>query len=167
MADTNHGAGSAPEAAAHGGEEFRPILTQEELNSRIGTRIAREREAVQRQFEAQIGGFRSDLAARDQRIKELEAAAKQHEGDAQTIRDLQARVKGFETDALRSKIAHEAGLPYGMASRLTGEKEEDIRKDAEEVRALMRGALPREPLAKPQGSADGVWGRLASQLIQQ
>lgn len=147
--------------------EFTPITTQEEFDHIVGPRLARERDAVAKRYDADLAGLRTDLADRDARIKTLEEAAKSHEQDAATIRDLQARVKGYETDSVKTRIALETGLPYGMAQRLTGEKEEDIRKDAEALRAMMRASQPKEPLARPAGGAGGAWNQLANQLMGQ
>lgn len=135
-------------------ENFTPINTQEELDAVIGPRLARERSAVTKQFEQQIAGFTSDLAARDSRIKELEEAAKGYQQDRQQLEELQRRVKTYETDSVKTRIAQEIGLPAGLSSRIQGETEEEIRKDAE---ALL-GAVGRrqEPLfSNERGGAPG------------
>ena len=147
--------------------EFTPITTQEEFDHIVGPRLTREREAVAKRYDADLEGLRQDLSARDARIRELEEAAKSHETDAATIRELQARVKGYETDSVKTRIALESGLPYGMAQRLSGDTEDAIRKDAEELRAMMRASQPKEPLAKPGSGEGGAWNRLVSQLMGQ
>ena len=44
----------------------------------------------------------------------------------------------------KTDIALEYGLPYGMASRLKGDTDEDIRKDAQDMMAMMKGATGRK-----------------------
>ena len=41
----------------------------------------------------------------------------------------------------------EMGLPYGMASRISGETEEDIRKDAQSLKDLIGTTKPQAPQA--------------------
>ena len=62
--------------------------------------------------------------------KERDDNAKKYAGYDKTVADLQAQVKGYETSSVKMRIAHETGIPYEMANRLSGETEEDIRKDA-------------------------------------
>ena len=48
---------------------------------------------------------------------------------------------------MKSQVAYELGLPYGMASRISGETEEDIRKDAESLKELIGSTKPQAPQA--------------------
>lgn len=62
--------------------------------------------------------------------------------------DLNARIQTYETDALKTRIAHEVGLPFEMSSRLNGSTEADIRKDAQSLLKLLK---PKNPPAPPRG----------------
>ena len=69
-----------------------------------------------------------------------------------------AKIKGYETDSAKTRIALEAGLPYGMASRLTGETEEEILADAKALAAMLGGTAPSSttpPLADTEPPATG------------
>lgn len=59
--------------------------------------------------------------------------------------DLNARIQTYETDALKSRIAHEVGLPFEMSSRLNGSTEADIRKDAQSLLKLLKPKTLRAP----------------------
>lgn len=117
-------------------EEFKPIETQEELDSIIKDRLKRERDTTNKRFEGWISP--------DDHQKALNAAnkafddyKKAHEGDEQTIADLTAKNKEYETASLKSRIAHEVGLSYDWISRIAGDDEESIRKDAESLKKLV------------------------------
>lgn len=113
--------------------DFKPINTQEEFDAAIGDRIKRERETMAKKY-----GDYDDLKKRveDQETqigaltKERDDNAQKYAGYDKTVADLQAQVKGYETSSVKMRIAHETGIPYEMANRLSGETEEDIRKDA-------------------------------------
>ena len=67
--------------------------------------------------------------------------------------DLNARIQTYETDALKTRIAHEVGLPFEMSSRLNGSTEADIRKDAQSLRKLLKN-----PPAPSRGDPDPSGG---------
>lgn len=69
--------------------------------------------------------------------------------------DLNARIQTYETDALKSRIAHEVGLPFEMSSRLNGSTEADIRKDAQSLLKLLK---PKSPRAPSRGDPDPSGG---------
>ena len=84
------------------------------------------------------------------------------------VAELNGKIKAFETAALKSRIAHEAGLPYDLAGRLTGDTEEAIKADAEKLSALFKSAKPKEPLkdTEPQnvGGKDAAYKQLLKQI---
>ena len=84
------------------------------------------------------------------------------------VAELNGKIKAFETAALKSRIAHEAGLPYDLAGRLTGDTEEAIKADAEKLSALFKSAKPKEPLkdTEPQniGGIDAAYKQLLKQI---
>ena len=91
---------------------FTPINTQEEFDSRV------------KELYGDVGNLQ-------QQITTLTGERDTH---ANTIAELQKQVKGYETSALRQRIAREKGIPAEMADRLSGETEKDIKVD--EVREL-------------------------------
>ena len=133
--------------------DFTPITTQEELNNIIGERLRRERETVSREFEQQIAGKVAEIekskADAEELNKQLEAVNKQLEDANQKISGISAledKIRGYEVASVKSKVAREVGIPYELAERLSGDTEEDIRKDAEGLRKLI-GAGKQAPLA--------------------
>ena len=49
------------------------------------------------------------------------------------IADLKSKNMSHERSLLRSRIAHETGIPYELSERLSGETEAEIRADAEKL----------------------------------
>lgn len=104
--------------------EFSPISTQEEFDSRV----------------KELYGDVSDLQGQ---IQTLTGQVTTLTGERDT---LQGKVKGFETSALRQRIAREKGIPPELADRITGETEADIRKDADVVAGMVRSLKGPAPL---------------------
>lgn len=121
---------------------FKPIETQEELDNIIKERLKRERETTQKKYEGWISPEDHQKAI-DASNKAFDDFKKAHEGDEQTIADLTAKNKAYETASLKSRIAHEVGLSYEWISRIAGEDEKSIREDAESIKKLVgSGAQP-------------------------
>lgn len=109
--------------------EFTPITfnTQEEFDKAVGDRLKRQ--------ERQI---RSEYSDYDD-LKEQSAKWQQEKEDLNgQIAEHQKTIKGMQVTSLKEKIARESGIPYELASRLSGETEDEIRKDAEAVGAFLK-----------------------------
>lgn len=133
--------------------EFTPVTTQEEFDARIKDRIAREKETLAKkyadydelkaknsEYDATVKSLQEQIAGYDAKLKESEAK------DAK-IEELNGKVKGLEVSALKSKIANEIGLPYGMASRLFGDTEDAIKEDAQALLGIIGQQKPNLPPA--------------------
>lgn len=119
-------------------EAFEPITTQEAFEAAVADRLAPYADY-------------NDLKA-------------QNEALAGQVAELNTRCQTYETDALKTRVAHEVGLPFDLAGRLTGSKEEDIRKDAQnllQLDALNSANTLREVRAKVS-AATGVPADLLS-----
>lgn len=138
-------------------EEFRPITTQEELDAVIKDRLKRQESSI-----------RSEYADYEDLKKRSEAWQKSEEKYKADIDTLSGRVKGYETDSVKRRIAHELELPYGAETRLFGETEEEIRKDAEGLKALIGSQkAPVAPLKSPEPEGDNpnaMYAALAKSL---
>lgn len=116
--------------------DFTPIMTQEEFDAAIKDRLTRDREAQAKktaekyadydelktktaEYEKQIAGFTEQLKGVEEKDKK--------------IAELEGSVKKYEISALKTRIAHESGLDYSLASRLTGDTEDEIRTDAKSL----------------------------------
>lgn len=111
--------------------DFVPINTQEEFNTAIADRLRREREkyADYDSIKAENGTLKNQVTTL---TGEKEALEKQ--------------VKGHATAAVKMRIAQELNIPTSMADRLTGETEDDIRKDAESMASIFKAAQGAAPL---------------------
>ena len=140
--------------------DFKPIMTQEEFDAVIGPRIKRERETVTKEMGVSLAEANQKIAAYEKQIadngKMMDEANKKIAGHERTIAEHAAKIKDYESSSVKTRIAHETGLPYEMAARLSGETEEDIRKDAEGLAKVMKLGRQVPPLAEidkaPAGS---------------
>ena len=101
--------------------EFTPIMTQEDYDAAISERLKREQAKYSDYdtIKSDLGTLRAQLSAKDAEISTL-----------------QGKVKGYETDSVKTRIALETGLPLDLRTRLTGETEEEIRADANKLAKL-------------------------------
>lgn len=126
-------------------ENFEPITTQEAFDNAIKARLERNTETVKKQFEGYI-------SPDDFKTKTAELNSKLSERDT-TIADLTAKNKAYETSSVKMRIAHEKGIPYELADKLTGSTEEEIAKDADTF-AKFIGKKQPAPLGSTE-HADG------------
>ena len=151
-------------------ENFVAITTQEEFDARISERLKRERETISKRYEEKYAGYVSKddhdqaIATLNDEIATAREAAAQNQA---TIDGLNAKVHGYETASVKTRIAHEVGLPYELAERLTGDDEAAIRKDAEALTKLIPNwahvgaAKASAPAAKPEPT-QGANGTVAA-----
>ncbi len=117
-------------------EEFKPIETQEAFDAAIKARLERNTRSVTDEVAKKFEGYLSpdDVTKNNdvyqKQIDDLNAKLKTHET---TIADLTAKNKAHENSSAKMRIAHEVGIPFELADKLSGETEEDIRADAEKL----------------------------------
>lgn len=123
---------------------------------------------TQEEFEARVTETYGDVSSLQQQITDLTNSVNtltgERDGHAATIDELRQQIKGFETSALRQKIAREKGLPSEMADRLTGETEADITADAEAMAGILRAVKGTAPLYNPEQNTDTNTMSMASML---
>ena len=121
--------------------EFKPIETQEQLDAVIGERIARAEKNALKNY-ADYDDLKKAKADYEQQITELTSQLKAKEelitGTDTTIKELQGKIKQYETASVKTRIAHEVGLPYELADKLSGDDEEAIRADAQKMAAYIK-----------------------------
>lgn len=121
-----------------------------------------------RQIESEIGKefvprseFNSknqELKERDKQINELKTShdelSKKSADYDKTVAELTGKVSKYEITALKSRIALEKGIPYELATRLTGDDEKTLREDAESLVKLIDSKQPAPPLksTEPAGT---------------
>ena len=146
--------------------EFTPINTQEEFDAAISSRLKREKDsltkAITQKF-ADDGYMSPDEVAKlkagyDKQIGELntamEAAAKKSSDYEKSIAEKDAAIKRYESASVKARVAHEEGLPYELAGRLSGETEEEIRKDAKALSKYVGNGRRGDPKATNEPGGD-------------
>lgn len=148
-------------------EQFTPITTQEQLDTIIRDRVKRAKESVKKDFEGWISPEEAKKAT-----EELEKSVKKLTEEAETARTTiaghESTIKRYQAAELRSKIADEVGLDRRLVSRLSGDTEEALRKDAESLKGLFgstgNGATGGGMAStEPQGKGSG-WAAVAAQI---
>lgn len=129
---------------------FKVIETQEELDAIIKQRIAREREkyADYDELKARV----TELETEKSGLESALAEAKEKEG---TIADLQSKIAGYETSAMRVRVALANGLPFDLAERLQGDDEAAITADAERLAGYLKPKEPVPPMKIVEPPLDG------------
>lgn len=130
--------------------EFKAIETQEELDAIIKARLDRNTKTVTDEVKKSYEGYISPDEAKKLTEQVNTLTAQLTEKDT-AITDLTAKNKAYETASVKARIAHEKGLPYELAERLTGETEQDIAADAEKLVQFVGSQKPAAPLYNPQG----------------
>lgn len=133
---------------------FKTIETQEELDAIIGERIERAKSSVRKEYDEkysdydsikdQIGKYNSEKESYEKQIKELN-------DKVSSFDEISAQNKKLQMDSLKVRVALENGLPYQMASRLNGDDEASIIKDAKMMKQYMPGKK-LQPLKDTEGN---------------
>lgn len=147
--------------------DFKVIETQEQLDEIIKNRLQRAESTWAEKYKDYMSP--DDVAAQTADLNRqitdlsnsLDNANEQATASAAALAERDAKIKSYETASVKSRIAHEVGIPYELANRLSGETEEDIRKDAEALKPLVsqRTAPPlRDSEAKDsaESKSDGL-----------
>lgn len=86
-------------------------------------------------LKAKSDGFERQIATLN---KEINGDGEKNLGYKKQLEEAQGKIKGYETSSLKMRIAHENGIPYELAGRLSGSDEEEIKKDAETMAKFLR-----------------------------
>ena len=119
--------------------DFKPITTQEEFDEAIKARLDRQEKTIAARY-SDYDKLKEAAAKQDEEQRRWRQQAQE---DADKIKTLTAEletakstIKEHETRALKNSIAAEVGLPAGLTDRLAGNTAEEIRKDAEALKAV-------------------------------
>lgn len=145
---------------------FETITTQEQLNEVIGERLRKARESARKEATDELMEKFSDYDELQKKVKgyeeQIETLNGTIKGNAEKIEalnkstgELQTKIKGYETASVKTRIAHEMGIPFEMASRLQGEDEDSIRKDAQKVAQFTAHQRSGAPLASTEPDTVG------------
>ena len=82
-----------------------------------------------------------DIKANNKTLKDtvatLENSLKDFEGFEGKLAEKDNLIKDYEIKNLKYRIANESGIPLELASKLSGETEEDLKKDAETLSSFI------------------------------
>src|SRR5690554_4205528 len=86
----------------------------------------------------------------EQQLQQLNDKLTDQEKELSSVEELQSKLKTYELENLKIKIASQAGIPE-LADRLSGETEEEIKADAEKLAGFVnkKPTLPLKP-TEPQ-----------------
>lgn len=70
-------------------------------------------------------------------VTTLENSLKEFEGYEDKLAEKDNKIKEYELKNLKYRIANENGIPLELASKLSGETEEDLKKDAETLSSFI------------------------------
>jgi len=132
-------------------EEFKAIETQEQLNNIIEERLKRDRESRSKAYEGYLSpeeveklkkGYENTITGLNKQIEDSSETYKNYDTE---IANRDAKIKEYETASVKSRIAHETGLPYDAIAFLQGEDEESIKKSAESLKGLVGNGASTPP----------------------
>lgn len=158
--------------------DFKVIETQEQLDAIIKDRIARAEENAEKKYAekyADYDSIKAQLSEKDEQITALSSQLKETTdkvaGYDGQIKELEGKISAYATDAVKTRVAHEMGLPYELAGRLNGSNEEEIQADAKKFRDAIKTTRPAAPLgaAEPitnSSSTDNALLSVAQNLVK-
>jgi len=152
-------------------EEFKTIETQEEFDKAIQKRLAQKDREVAERYKDYMAPD-AVTALKEEYEKKLaeanETLSKKTAEQDQLVADLTKRATAAEGDLLKSRIAHESGVPFELAGRLVGKNEEELKADAEKFASyLTPKAAPPLHTNDPGNNANAGMASLLTQLNQQ
>lgn len=125
--------------------DFTPITTQEEFDRMVGERLKRERETVKKEFDGYLSPEDEKKKYEGYLSPALEKEKYKGYLTPEEAAEKEKTIKGYEASSVKMRIAHEVGIPYELAGRLTGENEEALRKDAEGLVKIMGSQSHKVP----------------------
>lgn len=131
--------------------EFKAITTQEEFDSMVKERLDRQAkktaDEVKKSFEGWLSPDDVKKATADLEKKLADKEGKLTESKA-AFDKLTAEKKALELDRAREAAARDAGLPFELAGRLSGNTADELKADAEALSKLVN-AKQGEPYVQP------------------
>lgn len=136
--------------------DFKIIETQEQLDAIVTERVARAKESVRKEYEGWLSPQKIEERTKELEDKKSELEKQKQEASTQIaqfknqIAEYDSKIAKYETDSAKTRIANEIGLSYEAVEYLKGENEEEIKKSAEKLKAIVGNKIA-PPLADPEG----------------
>ena len=138
--------------------DFKVIETQEQFDEMVKDRIARAEAKAQEKY-ADYDSLKAQLSEKDEQITALSSQLKETTekvaGYDGQVKELQDKISAYATDAVKTRVAHDMGLPYELASRLNGSNEEEIKADAKKLKEAAKLFHTPAPLGAPEPVSNG------------
>ena len=120
--------------------EFKAITSQEELDSIVKARVAREREKYSdyEELKTKVADFETKEATYQSTIEGLKSEKNDLSGQLESVNGELTKTK---LQSAKQRIATEFGLPLDLADRLQGDDEDGFRADAERFASYIKPAI--------------------------
>lgn len=118
---------------------------------------------TQEAFDARVQELYGDVAGMQTQITSLTGERDAH---AATITQLQGEINGYKKAEMKQRIAREKGIPAEMASRLSGETEQEIKADADAMAQMIRTIKGPAPMHDPEPNANSENADMRAMLSQ-
>ena len=129
--------------------DFKVIETQEQLEEVLKDRLKREGDKVRKEYEGYLSPSDAEEKYKGYLSPDAEKEKYKNYLSPEEVAKKDAKIKEYETDSVKTRIAHELGLSYDAVGFLKGDSEEAIRKSAESLKGLV-GASNVAPLASTE-----------------
>lgn len=135
-------------------DNFMPITinTQDEMDNLFKERLTRERQKYDgymspKEVEGLKAGYDKQIADLN---KAAEAERAKYANFDKQIQERDAKIARYETDSVKTRLAHEAGLPYGSTKYIQGTTEEEIKASIADFQSFTKSFAPAAPLASSE-----------------
>lgn len=140
--DTAQADDAIPEWVQEPEKAYKAIRELREENATWRTELRQLQEWKQQQEQSAREAQEAEMREQN-KFKEL---LEQRESE---LAELKTQIAQQEAQRLRASIVSEYGLPEALADRLRGESEEELRKDAEQLRGLITPQQQNVPAQQP------------------
>lgn len=145
--------------------DFEAIETREQFEEAVKDRLEQERETVRREF----SGCLSPEAV-EEKYKEYlspKEAEEKYKGylSPEDAANKDATIAKYEKESKRVKVAMENGIPYELAGKLSGETEDEMKKDAEAFSKFLKGKTTYPNFTRDTDNKDDSIRVILSRLV--
>lgn len=128
-----------------GDKKFEAITSQEQLYAIIKDRLDRaskKHSEATAELQKELDSLKTTNTELSGKLSDYE---KKYANVDAVISDLQGKVKSYETDSVKTRVAREYGIPWELRDRLRGDTEEEIRNDARALSEILpKNSAPRK-----------------------
>ena len=95
----------------------------------------------------ELDAIKSEKQSLEDQLNQLQNTLASKDDELKSIDDLKNQIESYKLKDIKTNIAVQAGIPLELASRLSGETEEEIKADAEKIAGFVnkKQPLPLKP----------------------